>query len=137
MVRGICGRWPEAGGAYVLSLQRGTDFHWGGLWLPGVWVNVLIGSPLAEEILYRGVVYRVLRRSRSRIVSAVISAAWFAVVHLPWWGQPKPPLEVAIQTGLFLCMGSRSRCWWSFPGRWGIDLHVANNLFFVLVANPK
>ncbi|MFO1022531.1 MAG: CPBP family intramembrane glutamic endopeptidase [Planctomycetales bacterium] len=101
--------------------------------------NVLIGSPLAEEILYRGVVYRVLRRSRSRIVSAVISAAWFAVVHLPWWGATKPPLEVAIQTGAIFMYGIAFAVLVEFSrSLWGALIpHVANNLFFVLLANPK
>lgn len=39
-------------------------------------------APVAEELLFRGLLYRALRRRRGVAVAAVVSAAVFAVVHL-------------------------------------------------------
>lgn len=50
-----------------------------------LWLNFVIGSPLAEEMLYRGVVYRVLRIYYGYGGAAVFSSLAFALLHLPWW----------------------------------------------------
>lgn len=51
---------------------------------PAVWINFLIGSPVAEEVLYRGVLYRVLRSRNDIIRSAALSSVAFALLHVPW-----------------------------------------------------
>lgn len=50
-----------------------------------IWINYVIGAPFAEEVLYRGVIYRVLLPFQGRIRSAVISSIAFVLLHLPWW----------------------------------------------------
>jgi membrane protease YdiL (CAAX protease family) len=45
-------------------------------------VGVLVVAPLAEELLFRGVVLRVLMRRGSPVVAVVGSAALFALAHV-------------------------------------------------------
>ena len=45
-------------------------------------VAAVLLAPIAEELLFRGLLYRALRRRRSVAVAAVVSAVLFAVVHL-------------------------------------------------------
>ena len=46
-----------------------------------VWTTV-IGAPVSEELLFRGVMYRWLRVRRGERFAAVVSAAVFSAVHL-------------------------------------------------------
>ncbi len=54
-----------------------------------VWLSVLavVAAPLFEEFIFRGLVFRGLRRSMPFVAAAVVSAAVFALVH--------PPVSVA------------------------------------------
>lgn len=46
-------------------------------------VGAVVGAPFGEELFFRGLLYRSLRRRFRLSVSAVISAAAFGLVHLP------------------------------------------------------
>lgn len=50
-----------------------------------LWLNFVIGSPFAEEVFYRGVVYRVLRTEYGYVGAALFSSLAFVLLHLPWW----------------------------------------------------
>jgi len=52
---------------------------------PAIWLNFIIGSPLAEELLFRGVLFNELNRHTSTYLAIIISALMFAVLHLPVW----------------------------------------------------
>jgi hypothetical protein len=49
------------------------------------WLNPILTAPLAEEILFRGVVLRVLLARFSVAWSVILSSALFVLIHLPYW----------------------------------------------------
>ena len=53
------------------------------LWITGIGVVLL--APLGEELLFRGMLFRGLRRSLSLWPAAVVSAALFSLGHLEGW----------------------------------------------------
>lgn len=57
---------------------------------------VAVGAPLIEEVIFRGMLLSILRRSLNRWPSILISAAVFAGVHL------LDPNAIAVIPGLFL-----------------------------------
>lgn len=57
---------------------------------------VAVGAPLIEEVIFRGMLLSILRRSLSRWPAILISAAIFAAVHL------FDPNAIAVIPGLFL-----------------------------------
>jgi ABC-2 type transport system permease protein len=65
--------WKET--SVVPSLLLGETNH---LWLYGLFV---ISAPLCEEFIFRGLIYRGLRRTLHPAVAIVASAALFALVH--------------------------------------------------------
>jgi uncharacterized protein len=52
-----------------------------GLWLVGLTVMVVVGAPLVEELLYRGLLQGAFVRRLDDVVAMVLVAAWFAVIH--------------------------------------------------------
>jgi membrane protease YdiL (CAAX protease family) len=68
----------------VYRLYRGSAT----LVLPGEadWLNPILGAPLAEELLFRGVVLQRLAEALGRPWAVVASAVLFSLIHLPaWW----------------------------------------------------
>jgi len=53
------------------------------VWLNIVNMKILIALmvPFAEELLFRGVIFRYLRQNKSFFISAIISAAIFSLIH--------------------------------------------------------
>lgn len=49
------------------------------------WFNYIIGSPLAEEILYRGVLFQYLSQHMTLWRAALLSTATFTLLHIPVW----------------------------------------------------
>jgi len=50
------------------------------IWLP---VLAIVAAPLCEEYIFRGLIFRGLRRSLPALLSIIVSAAIFAIVHPP------------------------------------------------------
>ena len=50
-----------------------------------IWFNFIIGSPFAEELLFRGVFFNELKRVVAVHWAIGISAIFFAILHLPVW----------------------------------------------------
>lgn len=67
----------------VLSVFLQFDFSTG----PTVahWLNVIVFSPFAEELLFRRVAIDYFMRRHGVVFSAVASAALFALIHVPQW----------------------------------------------------
>jgi membrane protease YdiL (CAAX protease family) len=59
------------------NLQLPTTAH--------AWINVVILSPIAEEILFRCVVIDRLLTWTSASKAIALSAVLFSLFHLPWW----------------------------------------------------
>lgn len=105
---GIVGFWIAAGivGALagdggkqdlVKSLEREDSL----LALVGFGALTVIGAPLAEETLFRGMIFGKLRDRLPVGAAALLTGAMFAVVHLPAPGQTILVLAVL---GALLCM---------------------------------
>jgi membrane protease YdiL (CAAX protease family) len=72
-LRGFASLFP----ASAVSPPLGAGDRWQ-LFLLGV-----LAAPLAEEFIFRGLIYGGLRRSRGPAVAAIASAALFALLHAP------------------------------------------------------
>jgi membrane protease YdiL (CAAX protease family) len=51
----------------------------------GTWLNPILTAPLAEELVFRGLVFRMLRDRFNLIVAFSASAFLFALSHVPYW----------------------------------------------------
>ena len=50
-----------------------------------VWLNPILTAPLAEEILFRGLVFRFLSERTGVWIGLAASSVLFALCHLPYW----------------------------------------------------
>lgn len=53
-----------------------------GVWLVVLVLVVALGAPLVEELVYRGMILQALQARLQDVLALVLSAAWFAAVHL-------------------------------------------------------
>jgi len=97
----------------------------------GVWILVLvlivaIGAPLVEEFVYRGLILQSLEGRFNDAVALVLSAAWFAAIHLQ-------PVELP---GLFLVGLVFGLCW-QRSGRIAMPIlaHIGFNAAGLLIAS--
>lgn len=70
------------------SSANGTDLSLG-LTNEKMWLSILnfkiliaLGIPIAEELIFRGVIFRFLRQHKTFLVSALISSLLFGLLHL-------------------------------------------------------
>ncbi len=67
---------------YALNTQHARlQLPWGG----AVWLNFILGSPIAEEVMFRGVIFQQLRSRWKLSRAAIASSLLFAAFHVPWW----------------------------------------------------
>ncbi|MFZ4809775.1 MAG: CPBP family intramembrane glutamic endopeptidase [Ilumatobacteraceae bacterium] len=52
-----------------------------GLWLVVLVLLVVVGAPLVEELLYRGLLQGAFTRRINDVLAVVLVAAWFAIIH--------------------------------------------------------
>jgi membrane protease YdiL (CAAX protease family) len=52
-----------------------------GLWMPVLVLLVVVGAPLVEEFVYRGLLQQSLAAKFSAPIALVMGAVWFAVIH--------------------------------------------------------
>jgi membrane protease YdiL (CAAX protease family) len=81
-----------------------------------------LGTAPAEELLFRGVLYRIVERSSGAPAAIVVTAVSFAVAHVPVYGLGSLPL--AISAGLVLGWLR----WWSGSLVAPVAVHVAADL---------
>jgi len=111
--------WSETFRSEELS-ERAQDL-WdraAGTWLVVLVVVVAVGAPLVEEIIYRGMIQQALQSRLDDVLAVVISALFFALIHLQ-------PVEIP---GLFV-FGLVSGVCFMCTGRLGMSImvHVAFN----------
>ncbi len=73
---------------FSISRLIGIDASQGSFQFPtgfSVWVNFIIGSPLAEELFFRGVLLQELKAVLGVIRATAMSSFAFALLHLPQW----------------------------------------------------
>jgi membrane protease YdiL (CAAX protease family) len=74
----------------------------GDLWAYGLIAGVVVGAPLVEEALYRGLLQTAILRLTARpYVSIVITSAVFTAIHIP----AVPPHGLAVLFVLSLALG--------------------------------
>lgn len=66
-------QWRTTGIVWQLPLKWDTWFNW------------IIGSPFAEEVWFRAILFNALRRQFSDSYALIISALLFGLLHLPVW----------------------------------------------------
>lgn len=92
------------------------------------WIALLgiLAAPLCEEYIFRGLVYRGLRRTSSAAIACVASAALFAIVH--------PPISVVPVFGLGIACGLAFE--WTKSLLAPIAAHALYNAVVILMLSP-
>lgn len=101
------------------------------------WLNAASTAPIAEEVVFRGLVLRLLLRRYSAAISLIISSALFAAIHLPFWWISNGALneKILLAEGNVLILG----CWFGLlyiesRSLWAPVLcHVMNNIFSIML----
>jgi membrane protease YdiL (CAAX protease family) len=82
-------------------------------------------GPIAEELLFRGILYPMLRRKTSRVFSMLVSGACFSVIH----GSPVGFLPILVLGCVFADLYERTGSLWA-----PISIHVLHNSFMLSMA---
>ena len=102
-----------------------------------IWFNFIIGSPLAEELLFRGVLFNELSRFVPSYLAIIISALMFAILHLPVWlildGMPialviENFIQIFVYGLIFAAMMKFTKSLWT-----PLAAHWLNNLILLSV----
>lgn len=129
--------WPIAGTANVLvrslfpvrAAHPAEDFladrHGVGEWALFCYCLV-VAAPLAEELLFRGILQAWLCKWTGPFIAIGGSALLFALAHSPTWPDPIPLVLLGVGLGITY---QRTRCLWA-----PVALHATFNLGNVLVA---
>jgi len=99
---------------------------------PATWLNPIVLAPIAEEVLFRGLVFRVLLERLVVWSALVASALLFALIHLPYWwlSGAASPAGLVVRLGSIFAYG----VFFALLYRWSGSLyapiicHVLNNL---------
>jgi membrane protease YdiL (CAAX protease family) len=102
----------------------------------GVWLNAIVGSPFAEELLYRQIVFRNLSQRLPLWKAAGASAFWFTLLHVPAAIMTTTPVELLQYLSVMFAYGVVFACVFSLAkSLWGpLIPHVLNNVFYTVVA---
>ena len=97
------GDTADASNTGILEDNRGS------IWLVGVILLVVIGAPLAEELLFRGLILRVLQKTFGSVFAIIASSLLFALPH--WqvdatWQETVVLLSALGAVGLVLATGA-------------------------------
>ena len=100
-----------------------------------LWLNPIITAPLAEELAFRGFVFRTLRDRFGVKFALPISALAFALIHLPYWlmaGEMSGG-AIAIEFGVMLLFGAGFAVLFQWSGSlWSpLVCHWLNNLLMI------
>jgi len=124
--------------AAVVSLQHGSRLS--RFTIPkdsATWLNAIVSAPIAEEILFRGLVFRVLLERLTVWSALAVSALLFALVHLPYWwlSGAASPAGLVLRLGSIFAYG----VFFALLYRWSGSLHaplichMLNNLVTISV----
>lgn len=74
--------WPHTFGRDQVEekARELADTAHGG-WLVVLIVVVVVGAPIVEELMYRGLLQGAFTRRLNEVVGVVVVAAWFAIIH--------------------------------------------------------
>jgi uncharacterized protein len=122
--------------AAVIGVQHGSRFsHFTIPRDPATWLNAILSAPIAEEVLFRGLVFRVLLERLAVWSALVVSALLFALIHLPYWwlSGAASPAGLALRLGSIFAYGVCFALLYRWSGSLfaPIICHVLNNLVTV------
>lgn len=104
-----------------------------------IWLNWIIGSPFAEELLFRGIILRQELQRKSAWVAIPISAFCFTLFHLPSWiiVLQQPIAELLTNSFTIFIYGIVfGLVYWLVKSIWATFIpHAGNNLIAQLL-NP-
>jgi membrane protease YdiL (CAAX protease family) len=86
----------------------------------------LVAAPLAEELVFRGVLYPALRARLAAAWAVLVSAALFALMHLVWSWTLFLPWTQFLGGIIFAVLYERTR-----SILWPVVFHVSGNLFIL------
>jgi membrane protease YdiL (CAAX protease family) len=105
---------------------------------PATLLGTVVVAPLAEEVFFRGVLFRRLLRPLGVASAAIVSAAAFAALHVPWFvlSGTMGREQVAMQTGTIFVYGLAFAASMRASGTLWAPLthHAINNLALSFVA---
>jgi membrane protease YdiL (CAAX protease family) len=93
----------EASNTTILSDNQGS------VWLIGVVALVVVGAPLTEELLFRGLIMRAFEKSFGRVVAVIGSTLMFTLPHIQsgaTWQETLVLLAAIAVIGLVLGIGA-------------------------------
>ncbi len=117
---------------YLLLTTRGTFSVPGSL---AIWLNFIVLSPFAEEVLFRHAALRDVAATSDRVVLVLVSALFFVALHFPPWLAAGQPIAALLKPAGSLLLYALAFSGLYLAGRsiWAAALpHWANN--FVLAA---
>jgi uncharacterized protein len=122
--------------AAVVGVQHGSRLsHFAIPKDPATWMNAILSAPIAEEVLFRGLVFRVLLERLAVWSALVVSALLFALIHLPYWwlSGAASPAGLALRLGSIFAYGIFFALLYHWSGSLyaPIICHVLNNLITV------
>lgn len=104
---------------------------------PAALLGTVVLTPLAEEVFFRGVVFRRLLGPLRLVPAAIVSAAAFAALHVPWYflSGTMSPDQAALQTGTIFVYGLAFAALMGASGTLWAPLthHAVNNLALSIV----
>ena len=74
-----------------------------------VWINFIVLSPLAEEMMFRRVVLEHLKSLTTTSRAVIVGSILFSLFHLPWWLMSGEQQGVCPRRGFVLAFSLR-RC---------------------------
>ena len=119
--------------AAVIGVQRHSRLsHFALPTDPAAWLNPILLAPIAEEVLFRGLVFRLLLEHLAVWCALAVSALLFALIHLPYWwlSGAASPAGLVLRLGSIFAYG----VFFALLYRWSGSLlaplicHMLNNL---------
>jgi uncharacterized protein len=122
--------------AAVIGVRHGSRFsHFTFSRDPATWLNAILSAPIAEEMLFRGLVFRVLLERLAVWSALVVSALLFALIHLPYWwlSGAASPAGLGLRLGSIFAYGIFFALLYHWSGSLyaPVICHVLNNLVTV------
>ncbi len=112
-------------GSRVVALKIPAD--------AATWLNPITTAPLAEEILFRGVVLRLLLSRLNAVAALLLSSLLFALIHVPYWAMAGGHSETqlfALFAPIFLLGLFFGFLFYGSKSLWApLVCHFLNNLF--------
>jgi len=93
-------------------------------------IGLVVLPPIAEEMLFRGFLYRGLAKRLPKILSALITSGLFALLHFQW----NVSLDVFVLSLVLIALYEKTKNLWVCVGLHAIKNGIAFLALFVFVS---